>query len=106
MLHKLSIITRELFLFIAENESRRYKRRPGSRGRIEELGAENAVCAPLTPSLLCSRGSTKLESSRFLEDVSMSPGLNFWSAHLSALDAKGMTTKVYAQQHGLSVASL
>ena len=36
----------------------------------------------------------------------MSQGMEFWSAHLSAIDAEGVTAKAYAQQHGLSVSSL
>jgi len=36
----------------------------------------------------------------------MTEGREFWSAHLSAIDSAGITTKAYAQQHGLNVASL
>lgn len=36
----------------------------------------------------------------------MSHGLEFWSTHLSAIDLAGVTTKAYAQEHGLSVSAL
>ena len=36
----------------------------------------------------------------------MSQGVEFWSAHLSAIDAAGMTAKAYAEQHGLSLPAL
>lgn len=36
----------------------------------------------------------------------MSQSMEFWSAHLSAIDAAGITAKAYAQQQGLSVSSL
>ncbi|WP_050978208.1 MULTISPECIES: IS66 family insertion sequence element accessory protein TnpA [Alcaligenaceae] len=32
--------------------------------------------------------------------------MEFWSSHLSAIDAEGVTAKDYARQHGLSVSSL
>lgn len=33
-------------------------------------------------------------------------GVEFWSAHLSAITAEGISTKTYAQREGLSPASL
>ena len=36
----------------------------------------------------------------------MSEGMDYWSKHLSAIGAEGISTKAYAQREGLSVASL
>jgi len=36
----------------------------------------------------------------------MSKGMDYWSQHLSAIRAEGISTKAYAQREGLSVASL
>lgn len=36
----------------------------------------------------------------------MSQGVEYWSAHLSAIEAEGVTAKAYAQQQGLSVSTL
>lgn len=36
----------------------------------------------------------------------MSQRMEYWIAHLSSLDAEGISTKAYAEREGLSVASL
>jgi len=36
----------------------------------------------------------------------MSKSSDFWAAHLSAIDAEGITKKVYALRHGLSLKRL